>query len=253
MSELEQNNVNEFEGRLDKLADGELNDSEVRELLLTLEAQPDAWRRCALAFVEAQTLRRDLGSIAIGRSANDDDVEYELVPARQASRGVRLPAVGRVALAASLLLAFTAGTSIHSLWPNQNSDPRGNAPQVLVATTDGNATETEGEPETTAGNANSTDDRPPMPRETLMVSIPSDEGEAVQSVEVPLIDSNPEALETFMAQQPAVLSDAELTTLKMTGHEVEQQRVFYPLKLNDGRQAIVPLDIVRLRNTGGFQ
>ena len=43
--------------RIDRLVDGELSDDERRHLLASLEAQPDGWRRCALAFVEAQTWR----------------------------------------------------------------------------------------------------------------------------------------------------------------------------------------------------
>ena len=56
--------MSELDFRIDKLVDGELNDGEVRTLLLELEAQPEAWRRCALAFVESQTLRRDFAGIA---------------------------------------------------------------------------------------------------------------------------------------------------------------------------------------------
>src|SRR5438105_30021 len=39
----------------DRLVDGELADGERREVLETLERQPDGWRQCALAFLEAQT------------------------------------------------------------------------------------------------------------------------------------------------------------------------------------------------------
>jgi hypothetical protein len=40
---------------LDRLVDGELADGERRVLLESLERQPDGWRQCALAFLEAQT------------------------------------------------------------------------------------------------------------------------------------------------------------------------------------------------------
>ena len=50
---------------VDLLVDGELDDERQRQALLALEAQPDGWRRCALAFVEAQTLKREMrGMIA---------------------------------------------------------------------------------------------------------------------------------------------------------------------------------------------
>jgi anti-sigma factor RsiW len=39
---------------IDRLVDGELDESTRRELLRRLDSVPDGWRRCALAFVEAQ-------------------------------------------------------------------------------------------------------------------------------------------------------------------------------------------------------
>jgi hypothetical protein len=48
---------------IDRLVDGELSGDERRRLLASLEAQPDGWRRCALAFVEAQTWRGAMGSL----------------------------------------------------------------------------------------------------------------------------------------------------------------------------------------------
>jgi hypothetical protein len=40
-----------------------LSGDERRHLLASLEAQPDGWRRCALAFVEAQTWRGAMGNL----------------------------------------------------------------------------------------------------------------------------------------------------------------------------------------------
>lgn len=48
---------------IDRLVDGELSGDERRHLLASLEAQPDGWRRCALAFVEAQTWRGAMGNL----------------------------------------------------------------------------------------------------------------------------------------------------------------------------------------------
>ena len=44
-----------------------------------------------------------------------------------------------------------------------------------------------------------------------------------------------------------------LSALESTGHELQQQRVFYPVNLDNGRQAVVPMDIVKIRYTGGWQ
>src|SRR5689334_5820758 len=45
----------EDERLLDLLVDGELDDPRRRQLLLTFEEKPSGWRRCALAFLEAQS------------------------------------------------------------------------------------------------------------------------------------------------------------------------------------------------------
>jgi len=54
----------QFERQLNRLVDGELNGVEYRQLLATLDAAPEGWRRCALAFLESQALSRDLFSVA---------------------------------------------------------------------------------------------------------------------------------------------------------------------------------------------
>src|SRR5205823_4263901 len=56
------------EGNLDEhlfdlLADGELTDESRRELLGRLDRESDGWRRCALAFLEAQAWRGESRSI----------------------------------------------------------------------------------------------------------------------------------------------------------------------------------------------
>ena len=47
--------------RFDRLVDGELSAEEYRTLLAALDDEPGGWRRCALAFLEAQSLGRELG------------------------------------------------------------------------------------------------------------------------------------------------------------------------------------------------
>ena len=47
---------------IDRLVDGELTAGEERSLLTALEFQPDAWRRCALAFLEARSWKKELAA-----------------------------------------------------------------------------------------------------------------------------------------------------------------------------------------------
>lgn len=57
---------------IDRLVDGELSGDERRQLLAKLEAEPNGWRRCALAFIEAQTWRSALGGFADDAIANEN-------------------------------------------------------------------------------------------------------------------------------------------------------------------------------------
>ncbi len=56
---------------LDQLVDGELTDAEQRDLLQRLEHSPDGWRRCALAFLEAQAWQREFLRLAAGERQLD--------------------------------------------------------------------------------------------------------------------------------------------------------------------------------------
>ena len=49
---------------LDRLVDGELSQAERRALLAALDDEPGGWRRCALAFLEAQSWRWQLAKLS---------------------------------------------------------------------------------------------------------------------------------------------------------------------------------------------
>jgi len=98
---------------LDRLVDGEMSSDEQRELLRQLEAEPDGWRRCALAFVEGQSWGRELrGFVRDGQRDSQSSA-----PSRQ-QRYLRPLTTALFALAASLLVtsvvlfrpAFTTST-----------------------------------------------------------------------------------------------------------------------------------------------
>ncbi len=55
---------------LDRLVDGTLEPTERSALLRHLDAQPDGWRRCALAFLEAQAWSEALHPLAAPRAQN---------------------------------------------------------------------------------------------------------------------------------------------------------------------------------------
>src|SRR5215475_9140780 len=87
---------------VDLLVDGELDDARQRQALLALEAQPDGWRRCALAFVEAQTLKREMR----GMIAEPAEGNQRVAVTKVTGRSSRFGALRWLAIAACLFVAF---------------------------------------------------------------------------------------------------------------------------------------------------
>jgi len=106
--------ASDFEGPasgrlLDRLVDGSLPEAERRQLLLRLEAEPDGWRRCALAFLEAQTWREAFAPLAGAASV---PVTGVVSTTRAPVPKPRHPIVRGAALAACVLIAFTLGWAL---------------------------------------------------------------------------------------------------------------------------------------------
>jgi hypothetical protein len=92
---------------IDRLVDGELPNPARRDLLLRFETEPDGWRHCALAFLEAQTWRSSLDSISTSVQAMPHSL-----PARDGPKHgshPRLSVARLTALAAALAIAFAMG------------------------------------------------------------------------------------------------------------------------------------------------
>jgi hypothetical protein len=108
---------------LDRLVEGELTESQRREVLLRLEAQPDGWKRCALAFLEAQSWRQAFAPLA-------QEAKFEPIarPSREVSKPGRFKtSLKWVMLAASFLGVFALG------WlSRQDPEPTSRALEVVV-------------------------------------------------------------------------------------------------------------------------
>lgn len=88
--------------QLDRLVDGELDEREYRAIVKALDEEPGAWKRCALAFLEAQALRREFQRLCTPGRAQS-------VPPAPALRGYRVwshVAAMLLTSAATLFIAF---------------------------------------------------------------------------------------------------------------------------------------------------
>jgi hypothetical protein len=106
----ERSNITD-DAMIDRLVDGELSGDERRELLTSLDAQPDGWRRCALAFLEAQTWRSDMRRIIAPAAVAPANTSTSAV-ATHVPQSSRRYGGAWLAVAAALLVAFGLGRQL---------------------------------------------------------------------------------------------------------------------------------------------
>jgi hypothetical protein len=221
-----ENGSAEAEKWIDRLVDGELNDEQRREVLIKLDGQSDGWRRCALAFLEAQAWGREFRALT---TAPARDVAVQ--PARTQATWRATYAMPMLAMAASFLVAFGLGLA----W-------RGNTPFDAVPTQVAQqqpASETAPAAEPNGAPSVTPTDRPHW--DTVTVSLDENQDGVAEAVDVPFAAG--EGIdEQWLRSQPSPLPPQVLRALRHMGHEVQRQRAYLPIELNDGRRVVVPVD-----------
>ncbi|MHB8898491.1 MAG: hypothetical protein ACYC6Y_07065 [Thermoguttaceae bacterium] len=251
------------EAQLDLLVDGELGAAERRELLLLLDAEPGGWRRCALAFLEAQAWRQAVRDVVI-RPAGEASSPSRMRTARR-----RLPTM--LAMAASFLVALALGIAIENLAahlepvrgdlqspaqlarvspspetrdPQPTGNPAGlSSPAPLPAS----ASPLAADPAREARSTGALEAAPEPPVPYRYVSIPAQDPVSgkTQSISMPVVPQ--EYLdEGWPYRLPSVLPDRLVRRLEQQGHEVVQQRRLVPLETVDGSRVVFPVDEVEL-------
>ena len=202
---------------LEQLVDGELPPEERRELLERFEADPEGWRRCALAFLEDQAVRGGVCSL-IAEAGR---------PAAKVSPSVRKKPVWRVgvwvAVAASLLFAFAAGR----LLPGGSQEPG----QPLVAENDAptaNEAVALAEPEPAE----------PMPEGDVVTLLVRDTDGVAQRVRVPLVEASGDGAPWGAGDR----WDGLRKQLANEGYDLQRRRRFAPLFFEQ-QDRLVPMAV----------
>lgn len=195
---------------LDRLVDGTLNETERADLLARLDASPDGWRRCALAFLEAQAWH-DAFSPEPSRTVGLPPVP----PAR------RRPDPRVFAVAASIALAFALGWGVGRV-PAQAQPPR-----------DSVADATQGPPSA------------PVPAPTVP-SVPKPTAPQAVSGYSFVTINRPDYRETvtyrLRPNEPGVsVSDYARAQWLRQGFEVVESRRVVPVVLENGQSTTVPV------------
>lgn len=217
----------------DKLVDGELSASEQRELLLRLDDEPHAWRRLALSFLEAQTWQRELRSDST-TVPSPPTVIHPPVIQSQRRRWSALTVI-----TASVCVVFGLGFACGSLRSSTTASlpitqlPRLDQPLSPVSLRPDSDLLVDTEPD----------------EETIRLYLAGDTPDSYRQVDVPLVKASDDGSNLLAGDAPFVPSQVR-RTLEQMGHEVQEQRQLIPLQLSDGREAVVPVEDVRVRYVG---
>ena len=265
---------------IDRLVDGELDESQRRWLLERLDSDHELCRRVLRAFLESQAWRvsfapplvthaaavvqslqavgqwsqtaelghpdeiQNGGQVSASRRVEKMDSGSKALAAKARKRWSPLGVLlGVSAVAASFALAFVASWIVqsHFLLQHPQSGPIV-APGGVVASTQLQPAEAKSLQQGGQSSGES------LPMEMVSVPVPVDDGGTWAPMEVPVFSSPDSGLVDVIPG--GVMPQEVLDSLRAQGHTVEQERKFLPVVLPDGRQSIIPVDQVRIRFVG---
>jgi hypothetical protein len=229
----------------DRLVDGELDEPERRRLLAGLDNEPGGWRRCALAFLEAQCWKQAI-KIPGGQAFLSAE---ESLPAhnRQESECLSSLAVRRspwpsrlgtlAAMAASFLVALWLGTVA------QQTRLGGHGFTDQIASTVGNR-----QPSAQPSQPNVPPDGNGASSPWRVVTVSNGQAPG-SSFDLPAVERE-NVDQQWLQSVPAAIPENVLQALSRTGYQIQQQRELVPVPLQDGRRLMVPVDQVELHYVG---
>ena len=258
-------NTHDDDVRFDRLVDGELSDAERRQLLASLDDEPDGWRRCALAFLEAQQWQQSLA--AVQRQANDSggadrdsreslhssgslhpngsgrtegqclDLELPVSTSEH-----KTPADGpgfvrlALAMAACFLVAFFLGTEFRQRFAGAPIEPGPNTVQrpIVPEVVGDEVTPVVEEGEAAEGVY-------PWGEATFVM----DDNEG-QEMDVPVFDLDPVAQRVLRESSTAVFEDLG-QQLQRAGFDVQRKVSWSPVEMGGGQQMFVPVGDFEIR------
>jgi hypothetical protein len=244
---------------VDRIVDGILTPAELRAAIERLDHDPEGWKRCALAFLEAQCWREAFlaRDVPAGDRLEPRVSGLPRPTARTAQTGWRWV---RLAMAACLLgVAFSLGWLSRAARPGSESGPSPPSPLSLqpIIAESGDANPPPGTPgaddpsRSTLVDAQQAGDGPlpPYLNPVVVALARLRIGSEGESAEVPVL-AGPGITEDWLAEQPPPVSEYGQALWQSRGFQVDQRRQLITATLADGRFVTVPVDQVELRYTG---
>jgi hypothetical protein len=237
-----------------RVVDGELDRAELAELVAACEQQPELWKRCAVAFLEEQTLQLELRELAESWPASPSEMlapERPVLVQAQPRRAQPLaaahsPWLNHVVFAASVVLAFLVGWQASLRFGGAFEMRNKQRPeQTSVA---GNFSPAEGTSPAAvtsrlAGPREREGRNEPMLAGTTRVDAAT---AAMQATAADTIELALEQAEQFVPLDRRI--PEPLANLQQRGLvQIESIEGFVPVRLRDGETAVVPVQQIDLR------
>jgi hypothetical protein len=242
--------INPLNGDLiDQIVDGVLAPSQLRAAIDRLEREPDGWKRCALAFLEAQCWRESLRLVGepkpMGlKSGSMSQVQNNVQPIRTSRRWLT-----NLVAASVVAASFALGWLGHGARLGRQTDETMAARSGELDFKPQNAARVDN-PVLTVGNA-------PGAKHLTTVNSP-EEVTTVARLRVRSADAEnslpilagPGINAEWLKSQPPPVSQYGQAVLEQHGYQVDQRRRLISATLLDGRRVTVPIDQVQIRFTG---
>jgi hypothetical protein len=248
---------------IDRIVDGALSPAELRAALDRLDREADGWKRCALAFLEAQCWSQTFRQLG---DTTSRPPEQRRSPLRPVSDGLTAPKRWLAhAIAAGIAIAAfglgllanrpPAGAGRRSIEARSTPD----AASLPPSDTGLNPTESGLHGPSMADSAATPVIVTPVARSSRTDVDDARQGirlvgrvrlsSASADAEVPIL-SGPGIDAEWLENQPPPVSEYGQAVLERHGYQVDQRRRLIPGTLSDGRAVAIPVDLVQIRYTG---
>jgi hypothetical protein len=226
--------------RFDRLVDDELSEPERSRLLESLDQQPDGWRRCALAFLEAQCWREGLGDLF---RRPKPPAPQETIPSSPTQKSGRSPAGRRwslqsvAAMAMGLVACFLLAVGATHYWHDGGTA----GPSGGITATDMVKSGPQTAPLVPGPSA-----YPDRSTPWQMVGLPTGGDNGTMVIPAKQRDRWDDR---WMQNLPSAMPENVRQALERTGHRVLQQREVIPVQMDDGRVLFVPVEQMEIQST----
>ena len=211
------NHPMERDRQIERLIDGELNQDEQQHLLETLDRDPNTWRSVALGFVESQLIQSELIALR-----PEPMPEPATAPANSTAPPRRNTLSRVMTIVAAAAAAFSIGIVARHWWP----EPAPPDPNSLV-----------GSPRTPVRNTPAVQLKP-VPRSN----------DSLRTVRIPILPADHNVAR--MVDGQPTLTPELAADLQRSGHMVSEERRYYRVTLDDGREVMIPVREIQVEFRG---